>query len=161
MSPRLCNTIIRVATFFHVSSSRNRDSIQRYGLDAARMGDARGVAGSARPEVDGVFLCRDEAEVDFFCTMKAHDGPVDVWAVEGVEEADLIESPEGFAYVPDLISPQALTLSQAGREAAPFPQAEGSTAYRSALTITFSDGRVLRGAEAHDLLRGEARLNER
>jgi hypothetical protein len=146
----------RVTTYFHVSSSRNRDSIERHGLDPARMGEARGVAGSVQPEVDGVFLCRDEGEVSFFCTMNANDGPVDVWAVAGVREANLIESPEGFAYVEGVIPPQALTLAQAGRVPLPFPESEGSIAYRSALTITFDDGRVVRGPEAHDLLRREA-----
>jgi hypothetical protein len=33
-----------------------------------------------------------------------------VWSIDGVDEADLMESPEGHFYVPKRIPPQRLTL---------------------------------------------------
>ncbi len=51
---------------FHVTSTTNRDSVLKHGLDWSQMGEARGIAGSRRPEVSGAFLCRDESEADWF-----------------------------------------------------------------------------------------------
>lgn len=112
MSGRLLSYARAVVRLFHVTSSHNRDSIDRCGLDWARMGSLRGIAGSVHPEVDGVFLCRDEGEVKFFCRMNANGGPVDVWAVDGIDEADLVEAPEGFVYLPAPIPPDRLSLWQ-------------------------------------------------
>jgi hypothetical protein len=114
------------------------------------MGRVRGVAGSSYPEVDGVFLCRDEFEVDFFSGMNANDGPIDVWAVEGVSSTDLVESPEGFLYLPQPIARGRLTLWQRQREPGQHAEidATGRIAYGSTLTISLSDGRVLRDDEA-------------
>jgi hypothetical protein len=79
------------------------------------MGAARGIAGSDRPEVEGVFLCRSEFDVEFFLGFDATELPVDVWAVEGVDQADLVESMEGFLYLPAPIPPARVTLLRAGR----------------------------------------------
>ena len=95
---------------YHVSSSLNRASIAARGLDWRHMGAARGIAGDDRPDQEGTFLCRDEAEVRFFVTINNTGGPVDVWVVDGVAEADLIVAPEGFAYVPVAIPPDCLTF---------------------------------------------------
>ncbi|MGH2875405.1 MAG: hypothetical protein ACRDRL_31135 [Sciscionella sp.] len=140
-----------MSMLFHVSSSDNRESIERHGLDSQRMGRTLGVAGSSRPEVDGVFLCRNESEVDFFCSMNANDGPVDVWAVDGVSDTELAQAQEGFIYLPGPIDPNRLTLWQSMR----LPQRAmdietDTTAFQSSLTITVSDGRVLSDAEAHE-----------
>jgi hypothetical protein len=86
-------------TFFHVTSSANRESIDRHGLDWNLMSAARGIAGSNSPEQEGCFLCQGESEADWFACMGSSFGPVDVWAVEGVNESDLIESPEHYFYV--------------------------------------------------------------
>lgn len=144
-------------TLFHVTSPDNRESIERYGLDWTRMGGARGVAGSARPEVDGVFLCRDEFEADFFCGLHADDGPMDVWAVDGVEAADLVQAPEGFVYLPRPVPPDRLTLWRSEHRPAPLPGVDGGgSAYGSSLTITLGDGEVLRDAEAHEWIRRQS-----
>jgi hypothetical protein len=37
-------------------------------------------------------------------------GPVDVWAVDDVDEGDLVESPENFCYVPFKVPSDRLTL---------------------------------------------------
>jgi hypothetical protein len=95
---------------FHVSSALNRRSITAHGLDWTRMGLARGIAGSPRPEQDGCFLCLDESEVEWFLEMNNTGGPVDVWAVDGVSSEDLVESPEGHFYLPAVIPPEYLTL---------------------------------------------------
>ena len=73
------------------------------------MGAARGIAGSTRPEVDGVFLC-DEFEVGFFTRMNNTGGPVDVWAVSGVGAHELIDAGSGFLYYPAKITPGQLTM---------------------------------------------------
>lgn len=139
---------------FHVTSSHNRDSIEHFGLDWARMGSFRGIAGSVRPEMDGVFLCRDEGEAEFFCRMNADGGPVDVWAVEGIDEADLVEAPEGFVYLPTPIPPDRLSLWQSLRMPDPSIDTQtAGTAYQSSLTITLGSGQVLHDADAHEWIR--------
>lgn len=115
------------------------------------MGRMRGAAGSLRPEVNGVFLCRDEGEVEFFCGFDAHGPLVDVWAVEGVSEADLLHTSEGFVYLPMPIPPGRLRLWRSMH----LPEratASGTatTAYQGNVMITLSDGRVLDGADARD-----------
>jgi hypothetical protein len=97
---------------FHVTSRRNRGSIRTHGLDWTRMADAVGIAGSHEPEQEGCFLCRNNWEVDWFLRINNTGGPVDVWAVDDVDEADLVQSPEGHFYVPYRLPPQRLSLIQ-------------------------------------------------
>jgi hypothetical protein len=99
-----------MARLFHVSSSRNRDSILSHGLDWQLMATAPGIAGSTRPEQDGCFLCLHEDEVEWFLNMNNTGGPVDVWAVDDVDVESLVESPEGHSYLPRAIPPDRLTL---------------------------------------------------
>ena len=111
---RRCSpTLLALKRFFHVTSTRNRESIAAYGLDWTRMKDTPGIAGSAQPEQEGCFLCVDEWEVTWFVRMNNTGGSVDVWAVEGVEEAELVESPEGHTYLRSRIPPERLTLVRA------------------------------------------------
>ena len=95
---------------FHVTSRTNRGSIQSHGLDWTRMGDARGIAGSDEAEESGCFLCRDEAEAEWFARFTAPGTPLDIWAVDGVDESELIETDDGFVYLPRPIPPRQLTL---------------------------------------------------
>jgi hypothetical protein len=95
---------------YHVTSVSNRASIEEHGLDWRRMGAAPGIAGSPVPEQDGCFLAADEWTTDFFVRMNNTGGPVDVWAVEGIDEADLESSPEGFGYFPGVIARERLRL---------------------------------------------------
>jgi hypothetical protein len=95
---------------FHVSSSKNRESIAKHGLDWTRMRLARGVAGSPVPEQEGIFLCSSEFDAEFFLGFDNGDGPLDLWAVEGVEQTELIESPEGFEFVARPIPPSQVSL---------------------------------------------------
>jgi hypothetical protein len=37
-------------------------------------------------------------------------GPVDVWEVHGIDEGDLVTSPEGFGYFPGVIVREQLRL---------------------------------------------------
>lgn len=97
---------------FHVSSVRNRRSIQKYGLDAARMGEAPGIAGSSRPEADGIFLCCDVFTVDFFVRMNNTGGPVDVWQVDGVHPDHMLDNGNGFFYLPGRIPVDQIRLVQ-------------------------------------------------
>jgi hypothetical protein len=64
------------------------------------MGAARGIAGSHAPEQHGSFLCFDEDTADWFVRMNNTGGTVDVWQVEGVDERELVQSPENYFYVP-------------------------------------------------------------
>ena len=95
---------------FHVTSSRNRESIRAHGLDWTRMAAACGIAGSRTPEQAGCFLCIGEFEMQLFVEMNNTGGTVDVWAVEGIDVDDLVESPEHFMYLPRVIPPERLTL---------------------------------------------------
>lgn len=102
-----------MARKFHVTASRNRQSVEHYGLDWRRMSGVRGIAGSRQPEQEGIFLCQDEREVDWFLGFSGPGGPLDVWAVDGVDDGDLIRSPEGHLYVPYAIPPERLELVRA------------------------------------------------
>ena len=93
-----------------MTSSLNRESIKEHGLDWSLMAAARGIAGSSAPEQAGCFLCLNEFEMEWFVGMNNTGGTVDVWAVEGVEPNDLVESPEGHFYLPRTIDRQLLTL---------------------------------------------------
>jgi hypothetical protein len=95
---------------FHVTSVLNRESIMAHGLDWTLMGAALGIAGSSRPEEDGVFLCLGEFDVGFFVRMNNTGGPVDVWAVDGIDEEQLITTDNGFSYFPARIPPHQVTL---------------------------------------------------
>ncbi|HEY1737514.1 MAG TPA: hypothetical protein VGI86_02325 [Acidimicrobiia bacterium] len=97
-------------SLFHVTSVHNRESIQTFGLDWTRMAAARGIAGSRRPEQDGCFLCRSEFEMEWIVGLNNTGGPVDVWAVDGVDVVELVESPEGFLYLPGCIAVEQLQL---------------------------------------------------
>ncbi|MFC8678876.1 hypothetical protein [Streptomyces sp. BK205] len=94
---------------FQVSSVLNRQSIARHGLDWTRMGAARGIAGSRRPEVEGIFVCRDE-DVSFFLQINNTGGPVDVWAVDDVDEESLLYNGNGFFYLPERIPAARIRL---------------------------------------------------
>src|SRR4051794_38333162 len=83
---------------YHVTSSRNRESIRTHGLDWERMQFAPGIAGSRRPEQDGCFVCVADWEIDWFVKMNNTGGPVDVWGVDGVEPCELATSSEGHQY---------------------------------------------------------------
>ena len=63
------------------------------------MGEARGIAGSDVPEQEGIFLCDSEDEAEFFLMFNSGDGLLDLWAVEGVQQDELIESSEHFYFV--------------------------------------------------------------
>jgi hypothetical protein len=104
-----------VTAVFHVSSVANRASIAKHGLDWRLMGAAPGIAGSSRPEVKGCFVCVDEWEVEWFAsTINNTGGPVDIWEVEGLTVADLIESPSGHHWYPGTIASARMRLLRAG-----------------------------------------------
>lgn len=73
------------------------------------MGPARGIAGSHFAEVEGCFL-GDEYEVEIFVRMNNTGGPVDVWAVDGLDEEQLVTSRNGYTYFPGRVSAESLTL---------------------------------------------------
>ena len=95
---------------YHVTSVLNRASIALHGLDWSRMGAARGIAGSDRPEQQGCFLSADPGERDWFVSMNNTGGAVDVWEVHGVGEDELVLSPEGYYYYPGVIAAARLRL---------------------------------------------------
>ena len=111
-----------MALLFHVTSAMNRESILVHGLDWTRMGAAPGIAGSPVPEEDGVFLCRDEFEAGFFVRMNNTGGPVDVWAVAGIDEQKLATTGSGFRYSPARIPRGQIFLADCPSDEPP-PQA--------------------------------------
>jgi hypothetical protein len=135
-----------VLRMFHVTSTVNRQSIMTHGLDWTRMGAARGIAGSREPEEDGIFVCPSEFDAEFFVRMNGTDGPVDVWAIDGIDPEELVPTDAGFTYVPARISPERLTLVD--RAAVPRGPAqhttESASTYGSQLTITW-DGTTTAG----------------
>jgi phage baseplate assembly protein gpV len=86
------------------------------------MSAAPGIAGSDRPEQEGCFVCLDQWETDWFVEMNNTGGPVDVWAVDGVDESELVTSPEGHSYVPTPIPAQRVSLHR--RDIQPVSQQE-------------------------------------
>lgn len=84
-----------------------------HGLDWQRMGAARGIAGSERPEQDGCFLVADDFDVDWFVGLNNTGGPVDVWEVAGVDPGSLVRSPEGYLYFPGAIAADRVRLVRA------------------------------------------------
>ena len=97
-----------VSRMFHVSSVRNRESIELHGLDWSRMSGAPGIAGSREPEVEGIFVALDYFTAEFFVRMNNTGGPVDVWSIDDAQEADLVVSDSGFSYLPYRLGPQRL-----------------------------------------------------
>ena len=81
------------------------------------MGPARGIAGSRSPEAEGCFL-GEEHDVDWFVRMNNTGGPVDVWAVDGVDEDQLVTTGNGYRYLPGSVAAERLTLV---RPAGPAP----------------------------------------
>jgi hypothetical protein len=98
-----------VARYFHVSSSLNRESIRRDGLDWCLMGASPGIAGSSRPEAEGIFLAVEE-DVEWFTRLNNTGGTVDVWAVDGIEPQDLVPNGSGYFYLPVSVPAARLTL---------------------------------------------------
>ena len=62
-----------------------------------------------------MFLCADECEAGFFVQMNNTGGPVDVWAVTGIDDDQMVDNGNGFLYFPGRISARQITL--AGRAA--------------------------------------------
>ena len=128
-----------VTHWFHVTSSRNRASVTAHGLDWRRMGAAPGIAGSAAPEQQGCFLCRED-DVDWFVAMNNTGDPCDVWAVSGVDEEALVLSPEGYEYLPAAIPPDRLKLVRA--DAVPLKMDGGEDSFEGpsgSISVTFRD----------------------
>jgi hypothetical protein len=107
---------------YHVTSVLNRDSILTHGLDPSRMAAAPGIAGSEQPDGEGCFVCLDEGEVEWFVAMNNTGGPVDVWAIDDVDEADLVQHPDGHSYYPEPIPASRLRLLRRDVRAAPSSQ---------------------------------------
>src|SRR3954463_13937655 len=82
---------------FHVSSTRNRESIREHGLDWTRMLDQPGIAGSPYAEGARVFLARDIDEAEWFVSMsRSHHRSVDIWEATLPDEIDVWrETPPG------------------------------------------------------------------
>jgi hypothetical protein len=82
---------------YHVSSVRNRASIQQHGLDWTRMHDAPGIAGSRQPEAAVIYLGPDQGTAQFFARISNTGGPVDVWAIDDIPTEDLVvDNSAGF-----------------------------------------------------------------
>jgi hypothetical protein len=99
---------------YHVTSSRNRESIRTHGLDWTRMGAAVGIAGSPGAEAAGCFVCRDDGEADYFVRMNNTGGPVDAWEIDGADGDDLVDAGSGYGYLPRVVPPEQLRLVRAG-----------------------------------------------
>jgi hypothetical protein len=101
--------------WFHASRSVNRESIALLGLDWRRMLTVPGIAGSANPEREGVFLCRTLTDVVWFAGMVGSES-VDIWAAQLEEvwlEADAGGGVDmGWAICHQPIPPDAVELQK-------------------------------------------------
>jgi hypothetical protein len=137
-----------MSRFFHVTSALNRESILAHGLDWTRMGAAPGIAGSHEPEEDGVFLSGSEFDARWFVAMNNTGGPVDVWAVDGIDPEQLVTTQSGYDYFPGRIPSERLALVDLPPDpSAPHDVDTSSGAFQSHLTITLDDGTVLSDEE--------------
>lgn len=103
-----------IGPLFHLSPCENRASIVAHGLDAQRMGSsARGLAGSERPELRGVYVhdAPDEAKHWAKQMGERHRGGLDLWEIDGAG-LPLLTGPHGFEYVPGAIPPERIRLRQ-------------------------------------------------
>jgi hypothetical protein len=103
------------------------------------MGAAHGIAGSIAPEQQGCFVCRD-VEVDWFVEMNNTGGPVDVWAISGVDENSLVQSPEGYEYVAASIPSGRLTLTRCDIEPVDKDATEASGGASGSISVIFRPG---------------------
>jgi hypothetical protein len=94
---------------FHVTTAGNRDSIRRYGLDWTLM-SRRGIAGSAGPELDAIFLCDSLEDAEFFTWMGTSGARLDVWGVR-VDGLVVESGPDGWWIVNERIPPERLRLA--------------------------------------------------
>jgi hypothetical protein len=76
------------------------------------MGAAPGIAGSTRPEADGVFLSSEDGDVDYFVRMNNTGGRVDVWQVDGIDADQMLDNGNGYFYLPGRIPADRITLVQ-------------------------------------------------
>jgi hypothetical protein len=75
---------------FHVTSTRNRESIRQHGLDWTRMLNAPGIAGSDGPEGACVFLAEDIDLAEWFVSMsRSNHTSVDIWEVTLPDDVDV------------------------------------------------------------------------
>jgi hypothetical protein len=75
---------------FHVTSTRNRESIRQHGLDWTRMLDQPGIAGSENAEAACVFLVGDMDEAEWFVSIsRTHHKSVDIWEVTLPDDVDM------------------------------------------------------------------------
>jgi hypothetical protein len=86
---------------FHVTSTRNRESIRRHGLDWTRMLDQPGIAGCPLPEAECVFLAEDLDQAEWFVSLsRTHHRSVDIWEVTLPHDLDLPDDVETWADAP-------------------------------------------------------------
>lgn len=55
-------------------------------------------------------MCLDDFETDWFVRMNNTGGPVDVWAVDGVDRLALLDNGNGHLYVAGTVPVKSLTL---------------------------------------------------
>jgi hypothetical protein len=103
-----------MARLFHLSSRRNRESIEASGLDPARMKNVPGLAGSVRPEIDGVFVFVTIEDAEFFAGVAVGNHPegLDLWQIEDAaiptsehgEATGLPVGSRGYPFLPAPVS---------------------------------------------------------
>jgi hypothetical protein len=124
-----------------------------HGLDWTRMGAAPDIAGSGEPEEDSVFLCLDEFDAKHFVEMNNTGGPVDVRAVDGVNQEQLLTTQSGYNYFRRGSRWSNSHSSNNRRTCGHNPPYDetSSDAYQSRLTLALDDGTVLSDSEARKL----------
>jgi hypothetical protein len=145
-------------TYFHVTSSLNRASIQTNGLDWRRMGIARGIAGSRQPEAEGIFLVHDEFNVEWFAHMglEAEHESLDVWAVT-LPDDPAIDPETEYPLVTEPIPPEAIRLHTPDWTTRDPARVAGDLFHE----IYYGDGTDLKGLVGEDVILVDADGQER
>jgi hypothetical protein len=100
------------------------------------MKDARGITGSSAPQQAGIFVCLGEFEVDWFVHINNTGGSADVWGLEGLDGSELIQSAEGYFFLPRPIPPSQLTLTRTDIRPPPDEDEEGPPDGTSVWTVS-------------------------
>lgn len=98
-------------------------------------------------------LCASAAStLTLFVGMNNTGTRVDLWAIDGLDEGQLVESENGFLYVPGGIAVEMITLVEMNLDspddALNEVPGDASSAYQSSLVIELDAGTVLRGDAA-------------
>jgi hypothetical protein len=94
------------AELFHISASSNRASIEQYGLDSRRKGNAPTIKGMDESDGTEVWVCEWD---DVWLVGNGATFHTDVWSIR-CENLVCLEAGNGYLYLADPVPPELLRL---------------------------------------------------